>query len=241
VVELLENFQSLKGELAVIRPMLMAQHGEVMRRFEMNEARILSRVDDAFRGVMRMFADEAKEGPRLFSLLPVERSAFNPNGWVKKRFRITLWCEHTRLPLPLINKNDDEGVYEFDVTREWFAKAAPFLKVLTGTLSLVLPVAASATKLVIDEAAYKALENQLDFGKECAEAMLSAGEKTAEWLAEKDGPEMERPGIIRADGGVLREFQAWLKKEDPGFGDLRKVLNKQQGFLWVHRNFEKEY
>src|SRR6185436_16865873 len=83
-----------------------------------------------------------------------------------------------------------------------FAKAAPFLKVLAGTLSLVLPVAASATRLALDEAAYKALENQLDFGKDCAEAMLSAAEKTAEWLAEKEGPEAERTGIIRADGGV---------------------------------------
>lgn len=36
-------------------------------------------------------------------------------------------------------------------------------------------------------------------------------------------------------------FQTWLKKEDPSFGDLRKVLNKQKEFLWVHRDFEKEY
>jgi GTPase SAR1 family protein len=203
--------------------------------------RIMSQVDDAFTGMMRMSIDEAKDGPRLFSLQPVERSAFNPNDWVKKKFRITLWCEHTRLPVSLINKHEKEGVYEFDVTREWFAKAAPFLKVLAGTLSLVLPVAASATKLALDEATYKTLENQLDFGKDCAEAMLSTTEKTAEWLAEKEGPEAERTGIIRADGGVLREFQTWLKKEDASFGDLRRVLNKRQEFLWVHKNFEKEY
>ncbi len=208
---------------------------------DQNLRRIMSQVDDAFTGVMRTLTDEAKEGPRLFSLQPVERSAFNPKGWAKKKFKITLWCEHTRLPLPLLNKNDKEGVYEFDVTREWFAKAAPFLKIMAGTLSLVLPVAASATKLALEEATYKALEDQLDFGKECAEAMLSTGEKTTEWLAEKDGPETERSGIIRADGGVLREFQVWLKKEDAAFGDLRRVLNKRQEFLWVHRNFEKEY
>ena len=88
------------------------------------------------------------------------------------RARRTLWCEHTRLPLPLLSKNDAEGVYELDVTREWFAAAAPFLKVLAGTLSLMLPVAASATKLVLNEAAYKALEKQLDFEKECVKAIL---------------------------------------------------------------------
>ncbi len=204
-------------------------------------SRMMSQVEDAFEGVMRGISDEGKEGPRLFSLHPVERSAFNPKGWVKKKFKVTLWCEHTRLPLTLINKNEDKGVYELEMTREWFAAAAPFLKVLAGTLSLVLPVAASATKLVMEEAAYKAIENQLDFGKECAEAMFGSSEKLAEWSAEKDSPEMERTGYIRAEGGALREFQNWLKKEDGSFGDLRRVLNKRQEFLWVHRNFEKEY
>lgn len=208
---------------------------------DQNLRRIMSQVEDAFRGVMQTITDEGKDGPRLFSLEPVKRSTFNPDGWVKKKFRVTLWCEHTRLPLPLLNKNDKEGVYEFDVTREWFATAAPFLKVLTGTLSLVLPVAASATKLALDEITYKGLEKQLDFGKSCAEAMLKATDKTADWLTEKEGSETERTGVLRAHGGVLREFQTWLKKEDPGFGDLRKVLNKQKEFLWVHRDFENQY
>jgi len=57
--------------------------------------------------------------------------------------------------------------------------------------------------------------------------------KTGEWIAEKEELETGRTGVIRAQGGVLREFHAWLKKEDPGFGDLRKVLNKRQEFLWV--------
>ncbi|HEX7334075.1 MAG TPA: hypothetical protein VF290_21395 [Pyrinomonadaceae bacterium] len=46
---------------------------------------------------------------------------------------------------------------------------------LTGTLSLVLPVAASAAKLAIDEVTYKALEKQLDLGKTCADAMINEG------------------------------------------------------------------
>ena len=93
-----------------------------------------------------------------------------------------------------MNKNDEEGVYEFDVSREWFAKAAPFLKVLAGTLSLVLPVSASATKLALNEATYKTLESQLDFGKELRDAMLGASEKTADWLAEKGGRRQSEPG-----------------------------------------------
>ncbi len=216
----------------------LRQHNFVM---DQNMKRIMSQVEDAFRGVMQTIPDESKDGPRLFSLEPVEGSKFNPNGWVKKKFRVTLWCEHTHLPLPLLNKNDKEGVYEFNVTREWFVTAAPFLKVLTGTLSLVLPVAISTAKLSLGEGTYKGFERQLDFGKSCAEAMLNATDKTTDWLIEKDERDVGRTGVVRAHGGVLREFQTWLKKEDPGFGDLRKVLNKQKEFLWVHRDFEKEY
>jgi len=115
------------------------------------------------------------------------------------------------------------------------------LKILAGTLILILPVAASTTKLVLDEGTYKNLENQLDFGKECAEAMLDVANKTSDWMADKDGPEVDRSGMLRTQGGVLREFQTWLKKEDPSFGDLRRVLNKRQEFLWVHRDYESQY
>ena len=225
--ELLAHFADVMKELKGMRGQLAAHHGEAIGRFDdldKSSKELLSKVDAAFSGLIKAFTDEAKEGPRLFSLEPVDRRKWNPNGWAKQKFKITLWCEHTRLLLPLINKHEREGVYEFDVTREWFAKAAPFLKVLAGTLSLVLPVAASATKLALEEATYKAIE-----------------EKAAEWLGEKEGPEADRAGVVRADGGVLREFQTWLKKEDASFGDLRRVLNKRDEFLWVHRNFEKEY
>lgn len=238
---LLAEFGTVKAELNTIRPLMQAHQGEVMRRFDTNEARILSKLDDAFTSLMRSLTDEAKEGPRLFSFQPVERAKFNPKGWVKMRFRVTLWCEHSRLPLPLLNKHDREGVYEFDVTREWFEKAAPFLKVLTSTLSLVLPVAASVTKLALEDNAYKTIENQLDFGKSCAETMLSASEKSAEWLGQSDAPELERGEAIQAQGAVLRQLHAWLKEQDPGFGKLVRVQNKRQEFLWVHPQFEGEY
>jgi hypothetical protein len=233
-IELLltEGFADMRSRLDELRRQNSA--------LDQNLRRIMSQVEDAFRGVMQTLTDEAKEAPRLFSLEPVGRSAFNPTGWTKKKFRVTLWCEHTRLPLPLINGNDDKGVYEFEVTREWFAKAAPFLKVLAGTLSLMLPVAASTTKLVLDEAVYKNLENQLDLGKHSAEAMLKVSEKTVDWLSEKEGIRSD-VGVIHAEGGVLREFQTWLKKEDSSYGDLRRVLNKRQEFLWVHPDYEKEY
>lgn len=110
---------------------------------------------------MQTATDEAKEGPRLFSFKSVDPGFFDRPKWISQKFRLTLWCEHSRLPLPELNgKGSTAGVYDLNLPREWFEKAAPFLKVLTGTLSLVLPVAASATKFAMDDTAYKGLEKE---------------------------------------------------------------------------------
>ena len=153
-----------------------------------------------------------------------------------------MWCEHARQPLPGLNgKRDKRGVYELTLPREWFLRAAPFLRLLTGTLSLVLPVAASATKLVMYDTAYKGLEKELDLGQKSLDSVLKGGEKSADWLAHGDSPDLERGEAIRAQGAVLRQLQVWLKEKDPSFGGLVRVQNKRQEFLWVHPQFEKEY
>ena len=162
--------------------------------------------------------------------------------WINQKFRLTLWCEHSRLPLPELNgKGSKVGVYELNLPREWFEKAAPFLKVLTGTLSLVLPVAASATKFVMDDTAYKGLEKELDLGQKSLDSVLKGGEESSAGLGRSDAPDLERGEAIRAQGAVLRQLHAWLKEKDPSFGGLVRVQNKRQEFLWVHPQLAGEY
>ena len=186
-----------------------------------------------------------------------KKPKFNPKQWTSAKFRLILWCEHSRTPLPLLNPKDrTRGTYELELTRDWFKKAAPFLKILNTTLSLVLPVAASGLKLAMDEATYKGLENYFDFGKEAIDAALSGSEKIGDWLGTEtstglepdqliDGRStssgMKQSDAIRAHGAILREFQALLKARDPGFGGLVRVRNKRNEFLWVHERFEGEY
>ena len=232
-------------ELRGLRHILVAQSIETMGRFDRLDAgqrELLSKADASYTGLMQALTDEAKEGPRLFSLVPVDRSNFNPKEWMKAKFRLTLWCEHSRLPLPSLDgEGSKKGVYEIELTREWFKKAAPFLKVLTGTLSLVLPVASTGIKLALDDTAYKAIEEQLDFSKEVIDASLGGSEKISTWLAGGTSTEIAHGEAIRAEGATLRELQALLKAKDPGFGGLVRVMNKRQEFLWVHAQFEKEY
>ncbi len=242
---LLADFAEVKRALAVIYQKMRQGQTAMMGRLDqldINDQRLLSRIDDAYDGLLRALTGEAKEGPRLFSLVPVDRSNFNPREWATAKFRLTLWCEHSRLPLPALNgKNSNKGIYEIELTRDWFKEATPFLKVLTGTLSLILPVASSGIKLALDEATYKAIEEQLDFGKDIIDAALGTGEKVGGWLGSRDATSLEDGEAIRARGATLRELHAFLKAKDPSFGGLVRVMNKRQEFLWVHPQFEKEY
>jgi hypothetical protein len=246
VVEDLIGSRETLAELRELRHLLITQHVETTGRFDTLDAgqrELLSKADASFNGLLRMFTDEAKEGPRLFSLVPVYRSGFNPREWMRAKFRLILWCEHSHLPLPMLNEGKDreKGVYEIELTREWFKKAAPFLKIATGTLSLILPVAASGIKLAVDEVAYKAIEEQLDFGKNVIDAVIGEGAKIGDWMGASETMRLEHGEAIRAEGATLREFQALIKAKDPGFGGLVRVMNKRQEFLWVHPQFEKEY
>jgi Leucine-rich repeat (LRR) protein len=241
---LFEGFAEVKEELTGVRALLLLQHGETMGRFDgvdVGIQRLLSQVDDAFAGLMQDLNDEAKDGPRLFSFQPVEPGFFGRPNWVSQTFRLTLWCEHSRLPLSAINDGDSRGVYELNLPREWFVKAAPFLRVLTGTLSLVLPVASSATKFVLDDTSFKGIEEELDLGQKSLESILKGTETAGEWLGRSNAPDFEHGEPIAAHGAVLRQIHAWLKEKDPGFGGLVRVRNKRQEFLWVHPRFEKEY
>lgn len=226
-----------------MRDQLGSRNAQVIGRFDNLDASskvIVSKVEAAYTRLMRPLLDEAKDDPRLFSFEPVEPGFFDRPKWVSAKFKLTLWCEHTRRPLWFYSKGMP-GVYTIDLPREWLVKAAPFLKLLSSTLRLVLPVADSLAKLTIPEADYKGIEAQLALGKSTAESLLKGSELAGEWLAKDDDLELASGSAIRADGGVLRQLHAWLKEKDPTFGGLIRVQNKRSEFLWAHPQFEGEY
>lgn len=64
---------------------------------------LMSQADEQYQALLTTLTDPAKDGPRLFSIEPCDRSNFNPRKWTSEKFRITLWCEHKRVPLPVLN------------------------------------------------------------------------------------------------------------------------------------------
>ncbi len=242
--DLLANFADVKVTLEAVRLQLGAQHVEVIGRFDQVDAaskETVSKVEAAYSGLMHTLLDEAKEGPRLFSFEPAEPGFFDRPKWISAKFKLTLWCEHSRVPVWQLSDDPKKGVYTVDLPREWLVKAAPFLKVLSSTIGLMLPVVAASAKVLLPEVDYKGIEAQLALGKAAAESMLKGGEKMGEWLAKDDDLEPSHGAAIRADGAILRQLHAWLKEKDPSFGGLVRVQNKRQEFLWVHPKFETEY
>ncbi|MCP4237203.1 MAG: hypothetical protein GY770_27070, partial [Aestuariibacter sp.] len=106
------------------------------------------------------------------------------------------------------------------------------------------PVASSAVKLTLDDTAYKTIEEQLDFSKNVIDATIGEITNIGESMGATDTTSLEHgeaDKAIRAHGGTLRQLHALLKEKDPSFGDLVRVRNKRQEFLWVHERFAGEY
>jgi hypothetical protein len=215
---------------------------ERFRALDANDRRLMSQVEDAVSGLLQAYADEAKEGPRLFSLYPISPKFFDRPKWLSAKFRLTLWCEHSRLPLPSLNgEGDRRGVYDLQIPKEWFLRAAPLLRFIGTTLSLALPVASSATKLLLDDASYKGIEEKLDLGQKSLETVIKGGGSIGNWLGRADVNDISSESPSQARGAVLRELYVFLKKKDPGFGGLVRVRNKREEFLWVHSDFAPLY
>jgi hypothetical protein len=242
---ILTEFAEVKAEIEKARQQITYLGDNTLGRFDRLDdrtRRTLSIVDKTYNDLLRILTDEAKEGPRLFSLVPVERSGFNPKQWTNEKFRLILWCEHICLPLPLLNgKDSEDGVYELELTHKWFKDYAPLLNLMTKALSLALPIAAAGAKLTIDTALYNSFENQFKFGQEIIDTALSASDKTGLWTDTGDSVDLPHGTTIRAENATLRKLHILLKAKDPGFGGLVRVLNKRNEFLWVHKRFAGEY
>jgi C-terminal of Roc, COR, domain/Ras of Complex, Roc, domain of DAPkinase/Leucine Rich repeats (2 copies) len=242
----IEQFRDVvKDELKIIRQDLVTLDYRDRQRFQalsQEQRVIMSQIDQQFAYLMQMLTDEAKDGPRLFSFKPIDPGFFDRPKWISEKFQLTLWCEHARKPLPALNPADSkQGVYELELNREWFTRAVPYFKFLTGTLSLVLPVAASTTQFMLDDATYKGIQEELDLGQKSLEFGMKGSNIAVDWQTKRDSPEFEEGEVVRAQGSMLRELHAMLKEKDPGFGGLVQVQNKRREFLWVHPQFVGEY
>jgi len=238
--KLLENQAALHQELLQVK--------QLSQQTLSNDQRLLSRLDEQFTQFIQMFNDEAREGPRLFSLEQVETGFLDRPKAISIKVKLTLWCEHSRQPLPEINaessnnpKDQQKGVYFLDLPREWFAKATPYLTAVTRTISLIAPIVSSTGKLLIDDMAFSQIAQDWDLTQKSIDTATKDGYTPLDSASTDDAPNLERGTAIEALGPILRQFHAFLKEKDPTFGGLIRVQDWQQKYHWVHEKYVDEY
>jgi hypothetical protein len=232
----------IKQDLQQIKRQLAQGFTTVSDQLDNNQRMLLSRIDAQFDTFMRMTIDEAKDGPRLFSFKSLDPKFLDQPSWMRTKFQITLWCEHSRLPLPMLNPNNPKkGVYEIEIPKEWLVKSAPWLKILSTTLGLVLPIASSAIKLELDDTTYKSFEEQLDFGQKTLELTTKASDLAFNPKTRDDNPNWQSGDAILAEGSMFRQLHHLIKQKDTSFGGLERVQNNRREFLWIHPQFTSEY
>jgi hypothetical protein len=209
-------------------------------RLENSVHAAISQAEEQLRQLILALDDEARYGPRLFSLAPLEPT-FRQPGWTKRRIRLTLWCEHSRLPVHMLSKDKPQaGVYDIEVPREWLLQAAPWIKAISVVARSLLPVSVAGLQLGLDDKEWKAIGEQLVLTEKSLSGLADLGTRL-----DVDGP----PPIVDggkdveptyADGSVWRTLHGFLREKDPSFGGLEKVRDRNR-YLWVHPRFSGQY
>jgi hypothetical protein len=181
--------------------------------------------------------DEVRAGPWLAGIGEIHRTLLRP-GLTHVRLRLSLWCEHARLPLSVLRDDPEAGVYELEVPREWLVKAAPYLRVGLTLLRTFTPIVGDGLDDVLSDAARQALGDQLKAAGDSLEPMI---EEAASFQA------LEAPHVVpaeRPDAAVLRSLQQLIANQDKTFAGLVRVRHHIGGrirYRWVDARFAPLY
>lgn len=198
---------------------------------------VASRTEERLQEILRALADESSAGPRLFT---AELSDKHP--WYQKathqRVKITLWCEHSRLPVHMLG-NERRGVYEIDIPKGWIVSAAPWIRACTTLLRSALPIGLGIAKLEIAPQRWAELESGLKLTEDTLKTVAELGAQFVEEI-EGDPQNLVVDKFAEPSPSQLRLLQQFLAVKDPGFGGLHRVLDRGR-YLWVHSQFVGEY
>ncbi len=223
IVELLFGFEDEqpREQLARIEGKLDVGLDKVQKDI----AGLESRLANSVMAIMRAMANEAKDGPRLFDVEPVNG---NWRRLFEVRYRLRLWCEADNCQHPVLEPN--YGVYEFTSSREWVQKVAPYANLVAGMLRTLLPMVAPSVDLLFGPKTVEGLgiSDHLDLMKEAT--------GTLEGELRISHPEPLQQGILNENerSGLLA-LHALLKELDPQQArlGLTRIPTYTGDFLWL--------
>jgi hypothetical protein len=223
IVDLLFGFEDEepREQLARIERKLDAGFEEVQKEVAGLESRLANYV----MAIMRAMANEAKDGPRLFDLLPVSRGM---KGIFEKRFLLRLWCEAENCQHPVLEK--DRGIYDITASRVWIRQIAPYANFIAGVMKTLIPMIGPSLNLAFGEKTVEALQlsDRLDLMKEVTGKLDNK-------LAIKDPGRLHQGVLSESERSGLLVLHALLREMDPQHArlGLHRVPTYTGDFLWL--------
>ena len=227
----------LVAQVAALEARLLAEFKAASTERREYALMLASQAAEMSRRVLRALVHEANNGPRLFTLEPVNRGTWDPRAAISDKYRLQLYCEHPRHAHPV------GDAWEFTRPKAWAAAVAKYAVLVAGVLQLGLPIAAAAAGLPEVGRHYGTdLKPKLDFMKSLAGVIPSdqpAGtHESARW------DDLGGTAVSRAEGSGLATVHMLLDDLGwkPGSKGLRKVASKATGdVLWVCDAHRRHY
>jgi internalin A len=222
IIELLYGFEDYDIRENMTTLQRTVEHGfaNVGDEFE----KLRSQIANGFLNAMKAMANEAKNGPRLFTVEPVDGKW----QWINKKYKLQLWCEAEDCQHPVY---DGLGIYEFKMTSEWVAQIAPYANFIVGVMKTLLPMVAPSVNVLFGAGKFDQWEykNQLSLIQTSLSSVLPEGIKVHAPGRLKDGvlTESERSGLL-----ALHSF---LREVDPNQEriGLYRIPTYTGDFTWV--------
>ncbi len=212
-------------------------------------------IRDDIRAVLTNQMDDGHDGPRLFSVAFLEPDFWRKPKWMATTIRVTLCCEHSHCPVPILAKEEKAGVYEIAVTREWVRHLGEWLK-FTGKLVLfvkTLGLSGTIPGVAITPQELKSLTEGADTAKKFLEEVKPEGRGYSALPEATPISGTTAAGTPEYGQRIDKEgsFARWLrgqiveqekkKKGVPEFAGMQKVNDITGKVLWIHPIFLPHY
>jgi hypothetical protein len=182
-------------------------------------------IADTVRRAYSILSADVTDCPRLFTLSPLRPAGMKRGRIYQNHYRLTLWCEH-----PGCEHAWEPATYDIDVTKERFARIAPYAVLVVQVLQLVVPLAGAVAAAVQPGAARDDLQARLTVMQTLvADLPVTSDSRMEDALGQPTGR------LTEAQGTGLRALRAILFERDKlgDFGGLRRVQTPSGDLIWV--------
>jgi hypothetical protein len=213
--------------------------------------------------IIEAMTSEWAKGPRLFSLLPVPDKKWNPKSWTHMTFRVTIWCESSRTPVPFFGaKKKDKpkeylGTETITLSRDWVQKSRKILSLASWSLLAVSTGGAVGVGGIVTSAGgLISADDAKDYAAELArqqkvlkEVVSSIQDESKHLLRDKgelgkdaDSEDYHELAVkafgvpVEDDLALIRYLRGEFEKKDPTWGALERIKDDKYGRLWAHPN-----